>query len=61
MKTLVLNDFRSISLAFKKEEFLGRPENIAFNVLINLQGKSLFLFPLKDEQHSVCDESAFAL
>lgn len=47
MKTLVLNDFRSISLAFKKEEFLGRPENIAFNVLINLQGKSLLSFYVK--------------
>ena len=39
METVVLNDFRSIWQAFKKEEFLGRPKNIAFNVLINLEGK----------------------
>lgn len=45
MKTLVLKDICSISVAFKKEEFLDRPKNISFFVLINLQGKSsLFLF-----------------
>lgn len=38
-ETIVLNDFRSIWEAFKKEEFLGRPPNIAFNVLINLEGE----------------------
>lgn len=40
METVVLNDFQSIWQAFKKEEFLGRPKDISFNVLINLQGRS---------------------
>lgn len=36
---MVLNDYRLIAKAFKRDEFLGRPKHIAFNVLINLEGR----------------------
>ena len=35
---IALNDFASISEAFRKDEFLGRPKSVAFNVLMELQG-----------------------
>ncbi|XP_054165541.1 cytochrome P450 2J2-like [Oppia nitens] len=38
MDAIVLNDFDSISEAFKKDEFLGRPKSVAFNVLMELKG-----------------------
>lgn len=38
-ETMVLNDYRLIAKAFKRDEFLGRPKHIAFNVLINLEGR----------------------
>jgi hypothetical protein len=38
MKVVILNDFTAINEAFRKNEFLGRPKNIVFNVLMELQG-----------------------
>ncbi|CAG2115527.1 unnamed protein product, partial [Medioppia subpectinata] len=38
MNSIVLNDFKSINEAFKKDEFLGRPKSVAFNVIMELQG-----------------------
>lgn len=44
MNALILNDWTAIKEAFRKDTFLGRPDNIAFNVLFDLKGTTIELF-----------------
>lgn len=41
MDVVILNNYTAIREAFNKNEFLGRPEEVTFNVVMELQGERL--------------------